>query len=70
MQVVIMLCLKCSICRHSISYLVASGCVVIGARDCGGPVGSAGRGEPLRLSRQGELLLGETSLLVQLLVEE
>lgn len=41
-----------------------------GGRGSRGPAGSPGRGELLRLSRLGELLLVETSLLLQLLVEE
>ena len=36
----------------------------------GGAGRSPGRGELLRLARLGELLLGETSLLLQLLVVE
>lgn len=56
----------------SISHLAACGCVFVcvccwGSR---GPAGSPGRGELLRLSTLGELLLGETSLLLQLLVAE
>lgn len=56
----------------SISHLAACGCVFV--RVCGsgsrGPAGSPGRGELLRLSTLGALLLGETSLLLQLLVAE
>lgn len=52
------------------SHLEVCGCI-LGPRDWGSrEVGaSPGRGELLRLSRLGELLLGETSLLLQLLVE-
>lgn len=51
------------------SHLAACGCVLAPASDRG-PSGSPGRGELLRLSRLGELLLVETSLLLQLLVAE
>lgn len=54
------------------NHLAVCGC--LSTQVCGwgsrGPAGSPGRGELLRLSRLGELLLGETSLLLQLLVEE
>lgn len=55
-----------------INHLAVCGCALVCACDWGsrGPGGSPGRGELLRLSRLGELLLGETSLLLQLLVEE
>lgn len=52
-------------CRHP----VVCGCVFAPVSDCG-PAGSLGKGELLRLSRLGELLLVETSLLLQLLVDE
>lgn len=52
-------------CLHPL----ACGCVFAPASVCG-PAGSLGKGELLRLSRQGELLLVETSLLLQLLVDE
>lgn len=48
---------------------VVCGCVFAPVSDCG-PAGSLGKGELLRLSRLGELLLVETSLLLQLLVDE
>lgn len=51
------------------SHLAACGCVLAPVSGCG-PPGSPGRGELLRLSRLGELLLVETSLLLQLLVAE
>lgn len=51
------------------SHLAACGCVLAPESGCG-PPGSLGRGELLRLSRLGELLLVETSLLLQLLVAE
>lgn len=61
--------------RHTqsvINHLAVCGCALVRACDWGsrGAGGSPGRGELLRLSRLGELLLGETSLLLQLLVEE
>lgn len=60
-------------CRHTQrdGYLPRCGSGLVCAcnwRSCG-PGASPGRGELLRLSRLGELLLGETSLLFQLLVE-
>lgn len=51
------------------SHLAACGCVWAPVSGCG-PPDSPGRGELLRLSRLGELLLVETSLLLQLLVAE
>lgn len=51
------------------SHLAACGCVLAPVSGWG-PPGSPGRGELLRLSRLGELLLVETSLLLQLLVAE
>lgn len=48
---------------------VVCGCVSAPASRCG-PAGSPGKGEWLRLSRLGELLLLERSLLSQLLVDE
>lgn len=44
-------------------------CVFAPVSDCG-PAGSLGKGELLWLSRLGELLVVETSLLLQLLVDE
>lgn len=51
------------------SHLAVCDCVVAAVSGCG-PPGSPGRGELLRLSTLGELLLVETSLLLQLLVDE
>lgn len=51
------------------SHLAVCDCVVATVSGCG-PPGSPGKGELLRLSTLGELLLVETSLLLQLLVEE
>lgn len=56
---------------QSFSYLVVCGCVLVCGCDGGsrGTAGSPGRGELLRLSMLGELELGDTLLLLQLLVE-
>lgn len=51
------------------SHLAVCDCVVAAVSGCG-PPGSPGRGELLRVSKLGELLLVETSLLLELLVDE